>query len=147
MIVRNRLKRLEKAINGQNAGVLGWIRAGRFYDELSPNEQTAYCLYRYGMPTHPDETMYRVMETPFDKHFRLEAKPQPLTQTEYAQRVQEVEAYIAEAVRVYNAPEARAERERQYQELKRIGELRKQAFESGRSMDEYPLPWEKGNQQ
>ena len=64
-----------------------------------------------------------------------------------AQRVQEVEAYMAEAVRVYNAPEARAERERQYQELKRIGELRKQAFESGRSMNEYPLPWEKGNQQ
>ena len=53
-----------------------------------------------------------------------------------------LEAFIEEWNNEYNSPEAEAERERKYQELRRIGELRRQAFENGQSMDEVaPLPY------
>lgn len=41
----------------------------------------------------------------------------------------------------YNSEEAKAERQRKYEELLRIGKLRKQAFDSGKRMDLYPVPW------
>ena len=45
----------------------------------------------------------------------------------------------------YNSPEAEAKRKAEAEELKRIGELRRQDFECGRDMDKcHPLPWQKG---
>lgn len=43
----------------------------------------------------------------------------------------------------YNTPEAEAKRKADYQEICRIGELRRQAYMRGEPMDQYPLPWEK----
>ena len=42
-----------------------------------------------------------------------------------------------------NTPEAKAKREADYQEMRRIGELRRQAYERGEPMSNYPLPWER----
>lgn len=55
----------------------------------------------------------------------------------------ELEAWVEEAVREYNSPEAKAKRQAEYEELQRIGELRRQDFECGRDMDKcHPLPWQ-----
>lgn len=55
----------------------------------------------------------------------------------------EVESLLQIFVRQYNSPEAKAEREKKYKELQRISNLRKVSFESGESIDKYPLPWER----
>ena len=47
------------------------------------------------------------------------------------------------AADAFNSPEAMAKHEEEYREVQRIGELRKQAFERGEPMSNYPLPWER----
>ena len=62
----------------------------------------------------------------------------------FEQRAAEVSAYFEEAVREYNSPEAVAKRKAEYEELRRIGELRRQDFYCGRDMDKcHPLPWQR----
>ena len=58
--------------------------------------------------------------------------------------LEEIDAYMAEAKREYNSPEAVAKCQAEYEELCRIGELRRQDFYSGRDMDKcHPLPWQR----
>lgn len=55
----------------------------------------------------------------------------------------ELERAFEAMVEEYNSPEAKAQRQAEYEELQRIGELRRQDFECGRDMDKcHPLPWQ-----
>jgi hypothetical protein len=55
----------------------------------------------------------------------------------------EVKAYVDEFSEQFNSEPERQKRAAEYAEVQRIGELRKQAFLNGESMDKYPLPFEK----
>lgn len=62
-------------------------------------------------------------------------------------KVNELEAYFAEIEAKYNSPEEEAKRRAEYEELQRIGELRRMDFYCGRDMDKcHPLPWQKKEQ-
>lgn len=60
--------------------------------------------------------------------------------TEFLKALAEVEKIVEQMKKEYNSPEAVAQRQREYEELQRIGEKRKAAFYRGESMDQYPLP-------
>ena len=53
---------------------------------------------------------------------------------------------IESAIAAYHTPEAAAEREAFYNEVQRIGALRREAHQRGESMDAYPLPWGTDNE-
>lgn len=57
------------------------------------------------------------------------------------QRLKEVSEIVNKYQDEYNSPEAVAQREADYQEICRIGQLRGEAFRRGEPMDRYPLPW------
>lgn len=61
----------------------------------------------------------------------------------FSERVKEVEKIFESFEEKYNSEQAQRERAAEYAEIQRIGELRKQAFLNGESMDKYPLPFEK----
>jgi hypothetical protein len=147
MSAKTRLKRLErKANSGVFVDVLAWVRAGRFYDELTEAEQVRYCQYRYGDEhTEPPEqylsTVFPGMQ--FDPHFQLEYKPKPPTEKEFRENVAFIQEYMQKRQDEYNSPEAQEQRKREYEELQEIGRKRREAFYAGIPMDTYPLPWDK----
>ena len=61
----------------------------------------------------------------------------------FTERVKKVERLFEAMTEEYNSEQAQRERAAEYAEIQRIGELRKQAFLNGESMDKYPLPFEK----
>ena len=61
----------------------------------------------------------------------------------FTERVKKVERLVEAMTEEYNLEQAQRERAAEYAEIQRIGELRKQAFLNGESMDKYPLPFEK----
>ena len=143
--VDSRLKKLENVKSRAFSDVLSLIREGRYYDELDDHQKDRYFQY-HGHDRKATEEVYTMICSSFDRdplHFKLEYKKRPPTRAEFEERVREVEAIFREYEEEYNSPEAKAKREAEYQELKRIGELRRQAFMRGEPMDKYPLPWEK----
>ena len=59
-------------------------------------------------------------------------------------KVDELQAAFAEIEAKYNSPEEEAKRKAEYEELQRIGELRRMDCLCGRDMDKcHPLPWQK----
>lgn len=141
----NRLRKLEgKANMDTPPQIAAWIDAGLFYDDLTPAEQERYSFYRWNMAEPPDKLFSEVLpELEYSPHFQLDRKPPPATPAEIAANMAELDALMQKSIEEYNAPEAVAKREAEYKELCRIGELRRQAFYSGRPMSDYPLPWEK----
>lgn len=140
--IRNRIRKAQaNAHAGEDLGIVAAaINRGAFYDELTDEEKNAYCGY-LGTEREALETVHGYILGTL--HFKVERKPKPPTPEEHRARVREVEAYFEELRDEYNAPEAKAEREREYQEMKRIGAQRKAAFERGEPWDAYPLPWER----
>ena len=139
-----RIKRMEARLNGTTAGNLGrlagLIAQGAFYDELTEDEKDAYCSYRE-FNREAMETVEKMVTGTL--HFQVERKPRPLTDAEYKERVEEVKAYMKKATEEFNSEEAKRKREAEYQELQRLGELRRNDFYCGRDMDkEHPLPWQ-----
>lgn len=61
----------------------------------------------------------------------------------FRQAQEEVKAIVDALTERYNSPEEKAKRKAEYEEICRIGELRREAFRRGEDMDQYPLPWEK----
>lgn len=85
-----RLKRLEAHSNEGYSDVLSWIKAGRYYDELSETEKERYCLY-----CGSDRIGLEQLEGYFNGlHFQLERKSDPPTPNELAQRIQSVEQWV-----------------------------------------------------
>jgi len=141
----NRLRKLEVKAQGDTPPqIAGWIDAGLYFDDLSPAQQETYCLYRWNMAEPPDKRFSEYLpELEYTPHFRLNRRPPPPTKAEFEARVREVQEYMQKACDEFNSPENVKKREEEYKELCKIGELRRQAFYSGRPMDDYPLPWEK----
>lgn len=129
---------------GHNAFILDLIRAGCFYDELTDEEKDLYAEY-WGTDREALETVNRAL---FNNslHFRLKRRlPPPRNREEVNKRTEEVQEAFEKAAAEYNTPEAIAQREAEYKELQRLGELRRMDFLAGRDMDkEHPLPWAKG---
>lgn len=140
--LKNRIKKAQGRTHaGEYLGrIAELIAQGAYYDELTDEEKTAYCDY-LGTEREAFETVHGYIMGSL--HIPIEKKPKPLTEAQFRERVREVEAYMQEITDEYNAPEAKAKREAEYQELHRIGALRKAAFERGEPMEKYPLPWEK----
>ena len=66
------------------------------------------------------------------------------TPAQYQENLRELDRIFAEISAEHNSPEAKAQRKAEYEELQRIGELRRQDCLAGRNMDEcHPLPWTK----
>lgn len=139
-----RLKNLERKMQGgtvENLGRLAELIAqGAYYDELTDEEKDAYCSYREFNREAMEAVETMVTGT---LHFQVERKPRPLTEAEKKERLQWLDDYMKKATEEFNSPEAKAKREAEYQELQRLGELRRNDFYCGRDMDkEHPLPWQ-----
>lgn len=67
---------------------------------------------------------------------------QKATPAQLRQNIAEVERLMDQILQEYNSPEEVAKRQAEEEELRRIGELRRQDFYAGRDMDKcHPLPW------
>ena len=96
--VKARLNRLEAQRNHSFADVLSWIRAGRYYDELSDSERERYCQYR-----NSDRLGLEQVEDYFNGlHFQLERNPPPPTPALHAETVKELEEWFRQAQEEFN---------------------------------------------
>lgn len=143
--IRRRLDKLETREAGYiDPALLESLEAGAFYDELTEREKDLYAEYR----GTDRETLETVEGKVFHDslHFRIEKRlPPPRNRAELNKRLDEVREAFDEAAAEYNSPEAKAQREKEYQDLQRLGELRRMDCLTGRDMDkEHPLPWAKG---
>ena len=140
--LKNRIRKAQRNTHaGEDLGIVAAaISRGAFYDELTDEEKNAYCEYHGTEREALEKVNGFILGT---LHFPVERKEKPLTEAQFRERVEEVEAYMQAVTDEYNAPEARAKREAEYQEMHRIGALRKAAFERGEDMSKYSLPWER----
>ena len=140
--LKNRIRKAQANTHaGESLGLVAEaIARGAFYDELTDEEKNAYCEYHGTEREALEKVNGFILGT---LHFPVERKEKPLTEAQFRERVQEVEGYMQAAIEEYNAPEAKAKREAEYQEVQEIGRKRAAAFQRGESMDAYPLPWER----
>ena len=138
--VKSKLSRIEKRLKidvDPNEKIISeWIKAGRFYDELSDEEKALYNKYW-------DCNMaglYEMFEV--EPHFELELKQPPLTDEQFRERCREIREYMQGIENEYNSEEAQEERRQEYEKCQKIGALRRQAYENGEDMSAYPLPWQ-----
>ena len=93
-----RLSMLEGANLSDIAIVERWVRAGRFYDELTDAEKELYQKYRESLGGGADDIAGAHLKIWFNDtppeiafHFPLSRRKRPPTQEELAKRVQEVQ--------------------------------------------------------
>lgn len=135
MAYLQRLKSLEKSQHGDFADVLELIRKGLHYNELTERQRERYKLYRESLGGVADDIAAAKLDIMFNDtpeqqayHFKLTKRKRALTDEEFRERVQEVEETVQGFIDEYNSPEAKAERQRQYEELQRKGAERRAAF-------------------
>ena len=140
--LKNRIRKAQRNTHaGETLGrIAELIAQGAYYDELTDEEKNAYCDY-LGSERDAMEAVETMVTGTL--HFPVKRKEKPLTEAQFRERVREVEDIVNGYIEEYNAPEARAKREAEYQEMHRIGALRKAAYDRGEPMEKYPLPWEK----
>lgn len=140
--IRNRIMKAQmKAQANNDLGRLAALLArGAFYDECTDEEKNAYCKYQGTEREALENINGYILGT---LHFKLERRQRRPTEAEQQRNFLETRMLVQEMVRMYNTPEARAKREEGYQEMQRIGKLRKAAYDRGESWDAYPLPWGK----
>ena len=135
-------RRIDRLYKGSDVHVLQLIDSGKYYDELTEEEKAAYCRYR-GFPAGY-ETLNAAYAAamgidPAEVRTKLERNPAP---EEQAAMREDLDKYMKAAAERYNSPEEVAKRKAEYEELLRIGELRRMDFYAGRDMDKcHPLPW------
>ena len=139
--LRNRIRKAQARSGEGLHHIAELIQAGAYYDAITDEEKEMYAEYRA-----IDRASLEELEllTGGSLHFKLERKPAPPTREQFSKNLDELEKIVDKYIEEYNAPEEVAKREAEYQELQRIGALRKAAYLNGESMDVYPLPWEKG---
>lgn len=144
-----RLKNLEKSQHGDFADIVELIRKGTCYNELTEVQRERYKMYRESLGGVADDIAAAELDIMFNEtpkeqayNFKLSTRKRPLTEAQFRERVEEVEALMQQAIEEYNSPEAKAERQREYEELQRIGAQRAAAFNRGEDFSKYPLPWE-----
>lgn len=143
--VKRRLRKFQKETRqagGITPVVADIIREGRYYDELTPQEKAEVAAY-WGTDRDTFEVVHGGIFNNYSLHFRIERKPQPpRTKADREKIDNEIREVWDKVTAEYNSPEAIAQREAEYQELQRLGELRRMDFLCGRDMDkEHPLPW------
>ena len=134
--IEKRLKKSVDPVDPNEKIISEWIKAGRYYDELSDEEKELYNKYW-------DCNMaglYEMFEV--EPHFELELKQPPLTDEQFRERCREIREYMQGIENEYNSEEAQEERRQEYEKCQRIGALRRQAYENGEDMSAYPLPWQ-----
>lgn len=142
------LRRIEKLCSESETElqhVLKLIDSGTYFDELSEKDKDAYCRYR-GFDRKAREQFITAYAAATEIDL-AEADHEPLernaTPAEQQAMRENVERWMQEAAERYNSPEEVAKRKAKYEELQRIGELRRMDFYCGRNMDEcHPLPWQ-----
>ena len=85
--VRNRLKRLEDASEGNHAEIIQLIKSGAFYDEITDAQKVEYCAYHGFDRQAFEEVNEWMLET---MHFKLELKPPKMTPEEERKHIAEV---------------------------------------------------------
>ena len=146
MRAKSRLKKLEIIACGLLfSDVLTWIRNGRYYDELTPEEQAQYCRYQYGEGVSEPKEAYYIDSSgeKYNYHFRLQYKRKPVTEFEIRNNVAFLADYMERRTAEQNSPSAIEKHKAEYEKLLEIGRKRKEAFYAGIPMSKYPLPWEK----
>ena len=146
--MKDTLRRIDRLCNGSDAElqhVLKLIDSGAYYDELTEEEQAAYNRYRGFDASFKalNEAYAAAMGIdPAEMRTKLERNPTPAEQQ--AMR-EDLDRIMQEEVERFNSPEEVAKRKAEYEEIQRIGELRRMDFYSGRDMDKcHPLPWQRG---
>lgn len=93
--IKTRIKKAQaNAHAGEDLGrIAELLNRGAFYDELTDEEKNIYCAY-YGADRQALEEVTSVVMGSL--HFKLEHKPKPPTETQFRERVQEVEAFMQE---------------------------------------------------
>ena len=139
-------RRIDRLCNGSDAElhhVLQLIDSGKYYDELTEEEKAAYNRYRgfdAGFEALNAAYAAAMGIDPAEVRTKLERKPTP---EEQAAMREELDAWVKAEVERYNSPEEVAKRKAEYEELQRIGELRRMDCLCGRDMDKcHPLPWQ-----
>ena len=96
--IERRLSMLEGANLSDIAMVEKWVRAGRFYDELTDEEKELYQKYRESLGGVADDLAGARLEIWFNDtppeiafHFPLTHRKRPPTPEEFANRVQEIQ--------------------------------------------------------
>lgn len=142
--IRRRLGNLETRESGYiDPDLLERMKTGAYYDELTEREKDLYAQH-WRTDRETIETVHRAMFG-CSLHFRIERLIPPRDKPELEARQEEITAAFDKIAAEHNAPEAKARREAEYQELQRLGELRRMDCLCGRDMDkEHPLPWAKG---
>ena len=139
-------RRIDRLCNGSDAElhhVLQLIDSGKYYDELTEEEKAAYCRYRgFDAGFEALNAAYAAYMgiDPAEVRTKLERNPTP--EEQIAMR-EELDRWVQEEVERYNSPEEVAKRKAWYEEVQRIGELRRMDCLCGRDMDKcHPLPWQ-----
>lgn len=135
-------RRIDRLYKGSDVHVLQLIDSGKYYDELTEEEKAAYCRYRgFSAGYEALNAAYAAAMgiDPAEVRTKLERNPAP---EEQAAMREDLDKYMKAAAERYNSPEEVAKRKAEYEELLRIGELRRMDFYAGRDMDKcHPLPW------
>ena len=142
--IRRRLDKLETREAGYiDPELFESLEAGAFYDELPERVKDLYAQH-WRTDRETLETVHGAILNG-SLHFRIERLVPPRNKAEFEARQAEVTAAFEEYQAEYNSPEAKAQRKAEYEELQRLGELRRMDCLCGRDMDkEHPLPWAKG---
>lgn len=144
--MKNTLRRIEKLCSVSDPElkhVLKLIDSGKYFDELTEEEQAAYCRYR-GF-----DASFSVLNAAYcacmgidPAEVRTKLERNPTLEEQKAMR-EDLDRLMREASERYNSPEEVAKRKAEYEELQRIGELRRMDFYCGRDPDKcHPLPWQ-----
>lgn len=149
MKFNNRLNKLESKRQIEHSSIIRLIKMGTFYDDLTDEQKDQYCLYR-GIDRDVHEEMCQLINeecgVPYfvtrPLHFLLEPKPKPLTSKELQERVKEIEDYFLHAETI-SKDERNRELQKECEELDVLVAERRKAIAEGKSISEYPLPWEK----
>lgn len=142
--IRRRLDKLETREAGYiDPDLRERLEAGAYYDELTEREKDLYAQH-WRTDRETLETVHGAI-LGGSLHFRIERLVPPRNKAEMEARQAEITAIFDELAAEYNSPEAKAQRKAEYEELQRLGELRRMDCLMGRDMDkEHPLPWAKG---
>jgi len=104
--LKNRIRKAQANTHaGEDLGIVAAAIARKaYYDELTDEEKNAYCAY-IGTERHAlEEVNGYILGT---LHFPVERKEKPLTEAQFRERVEEVEAYMQAVTDEYNTPEAK----------------------------------------
>jgi hypothetical protein len=115
--IKRRIAKAEQGTAGKGTDlhILGLIKAGVYYDELTDEEKKQYAQH-WKTDRETLETVRGDLLNNGSLHFRLERLIPPRSRKEYEDRLKEVQGIMDEIAAEYNSPEQREKRRREYEE-------------------------------